>query len=123
MGPPPHTVRNIGEAPRLGQPLSIERPEKGGLEEQESLVDRPGNGKEADPGEPAEGARDSPVAGEEPDGADCALCASHEGLRDRVARAGTASAYRTRPPPLRRLPGRHGRRLIDDSGLERVDVD
>jgi hypothetical protein len=30
-----------------------------------------------------------------------------EGLGDRIARAGTASAYRARPPRLQRLPGRH----------------
>jgi len=97
VGPPPHTVLNIGEAPRLGQPLSIERPEKGGREEQESLVDRPGNGKEADPGEPAEGARDSPVAGEEPDGADCALCASHRGKTTRRLAPNPPQEHLTRP--------------------------
>ena len=69
----------MGESPRVTQPLSVERPEKGGHEDQDSLVDRPGDGKEGDPGEPAEGARDTPVAGEEPDGVDCAGCASHEG--------------------------------------------
>ena len=73
----------MGESPRVAQPPSVERPEKGGHEDQDSLVDRPGDGEEADPGEPAEGARDTPVAGEEPDGADCAVCASHEGKTTR----------------------------------------
>jgi len=43
-GPRPGSIEGwlMGESPRVAQPLSVERPEKGGHEDQDSLVDRPG---------------------------------------------------------------------------------
>jgi hypothetical protein len=56
--------------PRLRDSVSVKEPQKCGDEEQERLVNGPGEGQEADYGKPAQRARDSTVAGEDPDSPD-----------------------------------------------------
>ena len=56
--------RSLSELPRFDQRLSVEGPQKRGDEDQDGLVNRAGDGNQADHGEPSERARDSTVAGE-----------------------------------------------------------
>ena len=58
-----------GLAPGLTQAVAVERPEQRADDEQNDLVDGPGDGQHAESGEPAERPRDAAVAREDVRGA------------------------------------------------------